>query len=106
MGRPRKHRKDLPERVYYNHGAYYHVDDNNKWHNLGRDYPQAMLAWAKLIESPASAVAVAAVVLPPAVELPATAPLPPLIVRLTASPLLPFTQLLVSVRPRLMRALP
>lgn len=52
MGRPRKHRKDLPERVYYNHGAYYYVDNNNKWHNLGRDYPQAMMAWAKLIEVP------------------------------------------------------
>lgn len=52
MGRPRKSRKDLPERVYYNHGSYYFVDDNKKWHNLGRDYALAMQAWAKLIGTP------------------------------------------------------
>ncbi len=38
MGRKRKHRPDLPARVYFNHGAYYFVDLANKWHWLGRKW--------------------------------------------------------------------
>ena len=38
MGRVRQSRKDLPQRVYHKHGAYYFVDNHNKWHPLGKDY--------------------------------------------------------------------
>lgn len=56
MGRPRKKRKDLPERVYFNHGAYFFVGSDKKWISLGRDYPAAMRAWALLIEKPAEPI--------------------------------------------------
>ena len=42
MGRPRKHRKDLPERVYFRRQTYYFVSRDGKWHNLGKDYYKAM----------------------------------------------------------------
>ena len=48
MGRKRKHRRDLPERVYYRHGAYYFVDRAGKWHNLGRDHHQALIEHARI----------------------------------------------------------
>ena len=48
MGRKRKYHKDLPERVYFNHGKYYFVDKNQKWHNLGADYYQAMIRYAEI----------------------------------------------------------
>lgn len=52
MGRPRKNRRDLPERVYYHHGAYYYVHPNKKWEKLDADYAKAMSRWAELLESP------------------------------------------------------
>lgn len=48
MGRRRKHRKDLPERVYHRHGAFYFVDSTGKWHNLGKEFSAAMVAYASL----------------------------------------------------------
>ena len=48
MGRKRKGRRDLPERVYFNHGSHYFVDRQGKWHNLGRDYIKAMTKYAEL----------------------------------------------------------
>ena len=48
MGRARKHRKDLPQRVYQKHGAYYFVDRANKWHPLGRELSEAMPRYAEL----------------------------------------------------------
>ena len=42
MGRKRKHRKDLPERVYFNHGAYYFVAKDGEWIWLGKDHGSAM----------------------------------------------------------------
>ena len=53
MARPRKLRKDLPECVYFKNGAYYFVK-NNKWSKLDRDYNEAMVRWAKLIDAPKS----------------------------------------------------
>lgn len=40
--------KHLPQRVYIKHKAYYYVDINNKWHFLGKAYPEAMATWVKL----------------------------------------------------------
>jgi integrase len=48
MARKRKHRPDLPNRVYFRHGSYYFVDKASKWHPLGRDYMEAMIAYAQL----------------------------------------------------------
>lgn len=50
MGKPRKHRKDLPPRVYHSHGAYYFVDAASKWHPLGKDCGAAMQKWAALVQ--------------------------------------------------------
>jgi integrase len=51
MGRPRKQRRDLPERVYYKNGAYYYVA-NNKWERLDSDYQKAMVRWATKVSQP------------------------------------------------------
>lgn len=48
MGRRRKTRRDLPERVYEKHGSYFFVDRNNKWHNLGKDFHQALIRYAEV----------------------------------------------------------
>jgi integrase len=58
MGRKRKHRLDLPERVYFNHGAYYFVHPSGKWEKLDNDYAKAMSRWAELLESPTECVTV------------------------------------------------
>ncbi len=50
MGKPRQSRKDLPERVYAKHGAYYFVDAANKWHPLGKEYGPAMQKWAAMVK--------------------------------------------------------
>jgi integrase len=50
MGRPRKYRRDLPERVYFKHGAYHYVYPNGKWEKLGNDYAQAMVAWSSKLD--------------------------------------------------------
>jgi hypothetical protein len=42
MGRARTKDHDLPRRVYLRHGAYFHVDGDGKWHNLGRDRTKAI----------------------------------------------------------------
>ena len=52
MGRKRTKRKDLPQRVYFQHGGYYFVSRDGKWNNLGRDYVDAMTAYAKLNSVP------------------------------------------------------
>lgn len=44
----RKTDKHLPARVYKNHGRYFFVDNNNKWHNLGKTPAEMAVAWAKL----------------------------------------------------------
>lgn len=59
MGRPRIHRRDLPERVYFKDGAYYYVHPGtNKWEKLDRDYAKAMARWADILGSPAQCVSV------------------------------------------------
>lgn len=52
MGRKRQSRLDLPERVYYHHGAYYFVHASGKWEKLDNDYLKAMARWAELIQLP------------------------------------------------------
>lgn len=52
MGRKRKSRLDLPERVYFHHGAYFFVGVDKKWKKLGNDYSKAMAEWAAHIQSP------------------------------------------------------
>lgn len=51
MPRQRKHRKDLPECVYFKNGAYYLVK-KNKWERLDSDYAKAMAAWSSRIAAP------------------------------------------------------
>lgn len=51
MGRKRKNRKDLPERVYMSNNAYYYVE-KNKWKRLGKTLPEALRAYALLIDTP------------------------------------------------------
>jgi len=51
VGRRRKSRKDLPERVYSKHGSYFFVDRKNKWHNLGKDFHQALIRYAEINSS-------------------------------------------------------
>src|SRR5690349_2611262 len=52
MPRLRKKDKHLPPRVYFKHGRYWYVDLNNKWHNLGAVFHEAMAAWTKLVNRP------------------------------------------------------
>ncbi len=52
MGRRRKSRHDLPERVYHKHGAFYFVDRANTWHRLGKDFSTAMVRYAELLARP------------------------------------------------------
>ena len=44
MSRPRKFRRDLPPRMYFNDGSYYHVA-RGKWTRLGRDLVEALRAY-------------------------------------------------------------
>jgi hypothetical protein len=48
MRRKRQTGKDLPQRVYYNHNAYFFADRAGRWHNLGQDYHQAMVKYAEI----------------------------------------------------------
>lgn len=48
MERKKQTRKNLPQRVYYNHSAYFFVDRAGHWHNLGQDYHQAMVKYAEI----------------------------------------------------------
>ena len=61
MGRIRQSRKDLPQRVYHKHGAYYFVDNHNKWHPLGKDYSTAMQKWSAMLEPPVGKLRMSAV---------------------------------------------
>ncbi len=49
---PKKRTNDthLPERVYRKHNAFYYVDKDNKWHRLGKTLPDAMAAWALIVD--------------------------------------------------------
>lgn len=49
MGRKRQTRKDLPERVYMKHGAYYFVDVQGKWRRLGKTFSEALSAYIELV---------------------------------------------------------
>lgn len=48
MGKKRQSNKHLPRRLYQKGRAYYYVTRDNRWLNLGRDYPAALAEWAKL----------------------------------------------------------
>ena len=49
MGRPRKHNRQLPDRMYIRSGTYYYVEYvTNKWVNLGREYVAAMAKYGSL----------------------------------------------------------
>ena len=50
MGRKRKSRRDLPERVYHKHGAYFFVEPNGKWNKLEKTLPEALAEYGKMIE--------------------------------------------------------
>jgi integrase len=52
MGRPRKKRKELPQRVYFHKGLYFFVDYGGKWISLGKDFKAAMLKWSELVSIP------------------------------------------------------
>lgn len=53
MGRKRTGDSGLPSRVVLKHGSYFYIRPvDGKWVNLGRDYPQAMMVWAKLLQRP------------------------------------------------------
>lgn len=58
MGRTRKYRKDLPERVYWHHGSHFFVDRAGIWHNLGVDFYAAMIAYATLNAMPSPATTI------------------------------------------------
>lgn len=51
MGRKRRDRRDLPERVYFKHGAYYFVSKDGAWHRLGTDYTKALTKYGELNSS-------------------------------------------------------
>lgn len=50
MGRPRKHDGDLPRRVYFRHGAFWHVI-NKRWTRLGVDRAKALQLAARIDEA-------------------------------------------------------
>lgn len=52
MGRRRRDRADLPERLYHRHGAYYFVDRDGRWHWLARDRAIALRKHAELTLAP------------------------------------------------------
>src|SRR3990172_6774634 len=52
MGRRRQHRRDLPERVYFRHNAYYFVARNGEWIWLARDRAIALKKYADINASP------------------------------------------------------
>lgn len=54
MGRKRTRDKDLPQRVYLRHGAYYFVDKAGKWNRLGDNKADALRAYADLLHGPQS----------------------------------------------------
>jgi integrase len=49
MGRKRKTRRELPQRVYFRHNAYYFVARDGTWTWLGRDVATALRQYANLL---------------------------------------------------------
>ena len=49
MGRKRQSRRDLPERVYQKHGAYYFVDADNKWQKVGKTVSEVYRWYADMV---------------------------------------------------------
>lgn len=49
VGGKRKSNKHLPRRMYQKHGAFWFVDVKNKWHRLADTYPDALIAYARLL---------------------------------------------------------
>jgi integrase len=49
VGRKRKTNRHLPERVYLRHGAYYFVSSAGLWKRLGKEYAEALRAYAALL---------------------------------------------------------
>lgn len=56
MGRPRKHRLDLPARVYFEDGRYRYKPKGGKPVELGADYGEAMAAWGKVVRIQTGAI--------------------------------------------------
>lgn len=52
MGRRRKARLDLPQRVYFSHGAYFFVKPDGDWVHLDREFGPAMSKWAEIVGQP------------------------------------------------------
>lgn len=54
MGRIRKRNKHLPGRLYQppRSRSYYFIDPAGKWHNLGRNYPDALRQLAARVDAP------------------------------------------------------
>lgn len=52
MGRTRESNRELPPRVYLEHGAYYFRPRNGKRVPLGREFVPAMREWARIVERP------------------------------------------------------
>jgi len=52
MGRRRQHRRDLPQRVYFDHGSYFFVPKQGSKVNLGRNFARAMAQWAEIVARP------------------------------------------------------
>jgi integrase len=49
MGRKRKVRKELPDRIYHKHNAYYFYPLGGKWTRLDSDFTKAMMKWAEIV---------------------------------------------------------
>ena len=52
MGRKRQSRRDLPEKCYMKHGAYYFVDAAGKWRRLGKTFSEALASYTALVIDP------------------------------------------------------
>lgn len=56
MGRRRKHRRDLPQRVYFDHGSYFFVPGKGGKVNLGREFVQAWLVGPRSLAGPRTSI--------------------------------------------------
>jgi integrase len=54
--RPRKKNRNLPERMFLNHGRYYYVL-RGKWHPLSKDYAEALIQYSKHTSSQGNGMA-------------------------------------------------
>ena len=48
--RPRKKDRHLPACMFHRHGAYYYVK-HGEWKRLGRDLPDALAQYARMVDS-------------------------------------------------------